>query len=153
MSYKTFTAASEVYSTNRYNSLLVEPLGMPPIKYDADLYNSSTHSGYVANAYKLTAQTTYSRTNAAHYKDFTSNITRISMLCRNADARYIIGDVTVNTNSSEPSENYLIVNNSTSHFIAKDERLDLRIPINSRIAVVRDTDASADAIIEITELS
>ena len=71
------------------------------------------------------------------------------MLCRNADARYIIGDVTANTNSSDV--NYLIVNNGTSHFIAKDERLDLKVPLNGRIAYIRD--ASDDATLEITELS
>tara|TARA_Y100001938_G_scaffold144679_1_gene219746 strand:+ start:477 stop:935 length:459 start_codon:yes stop_codon:yes gene_type:complete len=152
MSYKTFTAAASTYSANKYNSRTeTEPLGTSKIKYDAGSYNASTHSGYVANAYKLTAVASYNRLTTSHYQDFTSNITRISMLCRNADARYIIGDVTANTNSSD--ENYLIVNNGTSHFIAKDERLDLRIPTSSRIAFVRDTDASADAILEITELS
>jgi len=151
MSYKTFTAAASTYSANKYNSRTeTEPLGTPKIKYDAGSYEADgSHSGYVANAYKLTAADDY--VNTTHYQDFTSNITRISMLCRITDARYIIGDVTANTNSSD--QNNLIVHNGTSHFIAKDERLDLRIPTNSRIAFVNDTGASGDAILEITELS
>tara|TARA_R100000664_G_C2759282_1_gene148886 strand:- start:2177 stop:2530 length:354 start_codon:yes stop_codon:yes gene_type:complete len=117
MSYKTFTAASEVYPVKKSNRPAVEPLGTP------------------GAAYQKTAGA------GSDEQDLTANITRISMLCRTADARYEIGTTgaTVTANAS------------TSHFIAKDERLDLKVPLNGRIAFIRDD--SDNATLEITELS
>ena len=63
------------------------------------------------------------------------------MLCRTADARYEIGTTAATVTA----------NASTSHFIAKDERLDLKVPLNGRIGFIRD--ASDNATLEITELS
>ena len=120
MSYKTFTAASEVYSANKYNRRTeTEPLGTPGAAY----------------------QKTASGSTGSDEQDLTPSITRISMLCKTADARYEIGTTAATVTASA----------STSHFIAKDERLDLKVPLNGRIAFIADT--SDDATLEITELT
>lgn len=68
----------------------------------------------------------------------TSNVGRISVRCRNADARYVIG------------KGIQTANASTSHFIAAGERLDLAVPLGSSIGYIRA--GSNDGILEVTEL-
>tara|TARA_R100000742_G_C4221288_1_gene45014 strand:+ start:273 stop:626 length:354 start_codon:yes stop_codon:yes gene_type:complete len=91
--------------------------------------------GTPTGKHQLTAASTSAST------DLTANITRISIYCRSNDARYEIGTTAAALTASA----------STSHFIAKDERLDIKVPLNGRIAYIRD--ASADATLEITELA
>ena len=68
----------------------------------------------------------------------TTNISRVSIRCRNADVRFRVGVGTQTANAS------------TSHFIAAGERLDLAVPFNSAIGYIRA--GSNDGILEVTEL-
>lgn len=70
----------------------------------------------------------------------TATCRRISIKARTCDMRYVIG------------VGVQIANASTSHFIEAGERLDLAIPLNGHIAVIRDTAATADGKLCITEL-
>lgn len=67
-----------------------------------------------------------------------SNTCRLSIRCRNADARYVVGPGTQTANAS------------TSHFIASGERLDISVPFGSSIGYIRA--GSSDAILEVSEL-
>ena len=67
----------------------------------------------------------------------TSNIGRISIRAVGADIRYSVG-VTTQTAAA------------TSHFIANGERLDIAIPQNCNIAVIRN--GTTDGTLEVTEL-
>jgi hypothetical protein len=42
---------------------------------------------------------------------------------------------------------------STSHYIAQDERLDIAVPVNANIAVIRESAATANGSLAITELA
>ena len=68
----------------------------------------------------------------------TAGVNRISMRAIGADIRYQIG-----TGSQTAT--------ATSHFIANGERLDVAVPSNANIAVIRN--ASTDGVLEVTELS
>jgi hypothetical protein len=67
----------------------------------------------------------------------TDTITRISMRAVGADIRYSIG-ASAQTASA------------TSHFIANGERLDVAVPLEANIAVIRN--ATTDGTLEVTEL-
>ena len=69
----------------------------------------------------------------------TVGVTRISMRAVGADIRFKIGSSAQTASAT------------TSHFIAKDERLDFAVPSGANIAIIRD--ASTDGTIELTELS
>ena len=98
---------------NRYVDR-VEPLGTPSV------------------ARQLTAGSTSAST------ALTSNISRLSIRCRNADVRYVVG---IGTQTASAS---------TSHFIANGERIDIAVPIGATIGYIRA--GSTDGILEITEL-
>lgn len=98
---------------NRYVDR-VEPLGIPSV------------------ARQLTAGSASAST------ALTSNVSRLSIRCRNADARYVVGVGTQTANAS------------TSHFIANGERIDIAVPQGASIGYIRA--ATTDAILEITEL-
>ena len=68
----------------------------------------------------------------------TATVRRISMRAITADIRYAIGAVAQTANAN------------TSHFIAKDERLDVAVPLGANIAIIRD--ATTDGTLELTEL-
>ena len=68
----------------------------------------------------------------------TTNVGRISIRCRNADVRFVIGVGTQTANAS------------TSHFIAAGERLDLAVPFKAAIGYIRA--GSNDGILEVSEL-
>lgn len=70
----------------------------------------------------------------------TATVTRISIKARTADLRYSIG-----TTSQTASA-------TASHFIEAGERLDLAVPSGGHIAVIRDSAASANGTLEISEL-
>jgi len=70
----------------------------------------------------------------------TASCTRISIRARGADLRYVVGVGAQTANAS------------TSHFIGQDERLDIALLAGSTIAVIRDTAATADGSLAITEL-
>lgn len=67
----------------------------------------------------------------------TSTCQRITMRAVTADIRYAIGNVAQTATAS-------------GHFIASGERLDLAVPLNANIAVIRN--ASTDGVLELTEL-
>lgn len=71
----------------------------------------------------------------------TATCQRISICARTSDIRYAIGNTAQTANAT------------TSHFIAAGERLDLAVPLAANIAVIRDTAASADGKLEVTELA
>ena len=68
----------------------------------------------------------------------TVGVTRVSIYARNADIRYSVGS-TAQTASA------------TSHFIGQNERLDIGLPINPNIAIIRNS--ATDGILEVSELS
>lgn len=111
----TFTGASTTRNNpnNRYVER-VEPLGVPSVARQLTAGSASTSTA------------------------LTSNISRISIRCRNADARYVVGVGAQTANAS------------TSHFIANGERIDIAVPQGSSIGYIRAT--TTDAILEITEL-
>lgn len=85
-------------------------------------------------ARQLTATTTSANT------ALTANISRISIRARGCDIRYAIGVGTQTANAS------------TSHFIANGERLDLAVPFNANIAVIRESAATVNGSLAVTEL-
>lgn len=68
----------------------------------------------------------------------TAGVNRISMRAVGADIRYQIGLGSQTATSS-------------SHFIANGERLDVAVPSNANIAVIRN--GTTDGVLEVTELS
>ena len=70
----------------------------------------------------------------------TANISRISIRARSADIRYVVGVGTQTANAT------------TSHFIANGERLDIAVPFGASIGVIRDTAATVNGSLEVTEL-
>jgi hypothetical protein len=85
-------------------------------------------------ARQLTATTTSGNT------ALTTNISRISIRARGCDIRYAIGVGAQTANAS------------TSHFIANGERLDLAVPFGANIAVIRETGATVNGSLAVTEL-
>lgn len=67
----------------------------------------------------------------------TATISRISIRAVGADIRYSIGPVAQTATA-------------TSHFIANGERLDVSVPLNANIAVLRN--GTTDGTLELTEL-
>jgi hypothetical protein len=70
----------------------------------------------------------------------TANISRLSIRARFADIRYVVGVGTQTANAS------------TSHFIANGERLDIAVPFGASIGVIRDTAATVNGSLAVTEL-
>ena len=66
---------------------------------------------------------------------------RISIKARTADVRFAVGAVAQTASAT------------LSHYIEAGERLDMAVPTNANIAVIRDSLATANAVVEITELS
>lgn len=81
-----------------------------------------------------------SATVASQNTALTSNVSRISIRARTSDIRFVIGVGAQTANAS------------TSHFIANGERLDLAVPQGANIAIIRDTSATVDGILNVTEL-
>lgn len=81
-----------------------------------------------------------SATTSSQNTALTSNVSRMSIRARLADIRYVIG-VGAQTASA-----------TTSHFIANGERLDLAVPQGANIAIIRDTAATVDGVLNVTEL-
>jgi hypothetical protein len=71
----------------------------------------------------------------------TASCRRISIRARGCDMRYVIGTGAQTANAG------------TSHFIAQDERLDLAVPAGATIAAIRETAATANGSLAITELA
>lgn len=72
--------------------------------------------------------------------DLTPACRRISIRARGADMRYVVGVGAQTANAS------------SSHFIAQDERLDISVPAGATIAAIRETGATANGSLAITEL-
>ena len=86
-------------------------------------------------ARQLTATATSANTT------LTANISRISIRARGCDIRYVVGVGAQTANAS------------TSHLIANGERLDIAVPPAANIAVIRETGASVDGTLEVSELT
>jgi hypothetical protein len=71
----------------------------------------------------------------------TANISRISIRARGCDIRYVVGVGAQTANAS------------TSHFIANGERLDLAVPSGANIAVIRESAATVNGSLAVTELT
>lgn len=80
---------------------------------------------------------TASNTNTA----LTATCRRISVKARTADVRFAVGAVAQTASAT------------ISNFIEAGERLDMAVPLNANIAVIRDSAATANAVVEITELA
>ena len=72
--------------------------------------------------------------------DLTAGVRRISIKARGCDMRYVIGVGAQTANAA------------TSHFIEAGERLDLAVPAGATIAAIRETAASSNGSLAITEL-
>lgn len=70
----------------------------------------------------------------------TAGVKRISIRARYSDIRFEIGATAQTANAS------------TSHFIAADERLDIAVPAGGHIAVIRDSAATANGTLCLSEL-
>jgi hypothetical protein len=81
-----------------------------------------------------------SATTSSQNTALTTGISRISIRARFADIRYVVGVGSQTANAS------------TSHFIANGERLDIAVPQGANIAVIRDTAATVDGSLAVTEL-
>lgn len=86
-------------------------------------------------ARQLSATTTSANT------ALTSGIKAISVRARGADIRIAIGSTSQTANAT------------SGIFVASGERLDFAVPATANIAVIRDTAASANGTLELTELS
>jgi hypothetical protein len=71
----------------------------------------------------------------------TATCKRVSLYARTCNMRYAVGNVAQTAN------------NATSHFLAAWERVDISVPLNAHIAFIRDTGATVDGQVEITELT
>jgi hypothetical protein len=71
----------------------------------------------------------------------TSTVRRISIKARSCDMRYSVGTIAQ------------VANATTSHFIEAGERLDIAVPLNANIAVIRDTAAAVNGTLCVTELT
>ena len=80
---------------------------------------------------------TASNTNTA----LTTTCRRISIKARTADVRYAVGAVAQ------------VASATTSHFLEMGERLDIAVPAGANIAVIRDSAATVNAVVCITELA
>ena len=72
--------------------------------------------------------------------DLTAGVRRISIKARGCDMRYVIG---VGAQTADAA---------TSHFIEAGERLDLAVPAGATIAAIRETAATSNGSLAITEL-
>jgi hypothetical protein len=72
--------------------------------------------------------------------DLTATCRRISIKARDCDMRYAIGTGAQTANAS------------TSHFIEAGERLDFAVPAGATIAAIRETAATVNGSLAITEL-
>jgi hypothetical protein len=70
----------------------------------------------------------------------TEGVRRISIKARGCDMRYVVGVGAQTANAA------------TSHFIEAGERLDIAVPAGATIAAIRETAATADGSLAITEL-
>lgn len=70
----------------------------------------------------------------------TAGVKRISIKARTCDMRYAVGSTSQTANAT------------TSHFIEAGERLDIAVPAGGHIAVIRDSAATANGTLCITEL-
>jgi hypothetical protein len=86
-------------------------------------------------ARQLTAASTSANTT------LTDSISRISIRARSCDIRYVVGVGTQTANAS------------TSHFIANGERLDIAVPVGASIGVIRDSAATVNGSLAVTELT
>ena len=87
--------------------------------------------GVPGTARQLTASS--SSTNTA----LTTTCRRVSMRATNAALRYEVGSSSQTANAS------------TSHYLERDERIDIALPATPNIAIVRD--GANDAVLELTE--
>ena len=71
----------------------------------------------------------------------TGTCKRISIKARTCDMRFVVGTGVQTANAT------------TSHFIEAGERLDIAVPLNANIAVIRDTAATANGTLCITEMT
>lgn len=70
----------------------------------------------------------------------TATVRRISIKARSCDMRYSVGSVAQTANAA------------TSHFIEAGERLDIAVPLDANVAVIRDTAATVNGTLCVTEL-
>ena len=79
-------------------------------------------------------------TTASASQALTTTCRRISIRARGCDMRYVVG-----TGAQTASA-------TTSHFIGQDERLDIAVPANAVIAAIRESAATANGSLAISEL-
>lgn len=114
---KAMSGAVPVSIASDQTRVNVEPLGIPGVARQISATASSANTA------------------------LTAGIRAISMHCRGANARYVVGSSAQTANAS------------TSHWIADGERLDIDVPATAHIAVIRDSAATVNATIQLTELS
>lgn len=73
-------------------------------------------------------------------KVLTTTCRRISITAEGCKMRYAVGNAVQTAIAT------------TSHMIRDGERLDIAVPLNGNIAVIRDSAATADGVLEISEL-
>jgi len=83
---------------------------------------------------QLTATTTSAST------ALTANVGRISIRARFADIRFVVG---IGTQTASAT---------TSHFIANGERLDIGVPFGASIGVIRESAATVNGSLAVSEL-
>jgi len=71
--------------------------------------------------------------------------TALTATCRRISVRAVSADIRLEIGSAAQTASA-----TTSHFIAKDERLDFAVPATPNIAIIRD--ASTDGVLEVSEL-
>lgn len=79
-------------------------------------------------------------TTASASVTLTSTCKRISIRARGCDMRYAVGIGSLTANAA------------TSHYIAQDERLDIAVPLGATIAAIRESAATVNGSLAITEL-
>lgn len=109
---------------------------MPEVEVKNDSGNAifTEPLGVPGVARQVTVTTTSANT------QLTAGVKRISIKARTCDMRYAVGSTTQTASAT------------TSHFLEAGERLDIAVPAGGHIAVIRDSAATANGTLCITEL-
>lgn len=107
---------------------------------EVEIKNDSGNAGPIEPLGVPTVARQVSVTTTSASTNLTSTCKRISIRARFCDMRYEVGTGSLTANAS------------TSHYIAQDERLDIAVPLGSSIAVIRESAATVNGSLAITEL-
>jgi hypothetical protein len=111
-----------------------------PTGYGADRLTTVTDAFPVDPLGIPTVARQLAATSTSASTTLTATVVRVSIRARFCDIRYVVGTGTQTASST------------TSHFIANGERLDIEVPAGASIGYIRDSAATSDGSLALTEL-